>query len=337
MRSARRRQQLACFWHRDGDLDEAVRHGRRALRLAQAALSAVSPAAMDPSGTRPEGFAPAVLAAETALTLALVERDRAAYTAGHEHLTYALGLLDEFPASADRDRLLARVLVALADAHRRAGRYAAVDATMARLRYLLAALPGETSAIAALTVEGIAAKERGLFDDAARCYAEVGRLLDEAGAPTAEIAALQHNLAGLAYAQERYVEAETHARRAVALRRAEPRTTPVDLAQDLAVLASALAGQGRYDEAIALFDEALTICRKARPPRHYEIAVQLHNLAAIYQALGEPARAEQLYRQALAIKEMLLGGEHPEVAVIADKLGTLIQDRSRRDGSPSPS
>jgi hypothetical protein len=47
------------------------------------------------------------------------------------------------------------------------------------------------------------------------------------------------------------------------------------------VLGAALAGQHRYREATAHLGQALALCRAARPPRDYEIAVQLHNLAGI--------------------------------------------------------
>jgi tetratricopeptide (TPR) repeat protein len=316
MRRAGRRLRLARFWHRDGDLDEAVRHGRRALRLVTEAEPATAPDA-------------ATLAIDVALTLALVERDRAAYTTGIEHATYAVGLLDALPPAVDRDRLLAQALIVLADLHRRTGDYQAVDAALHRARHLVEASPDRDLTVRALTVEGIAAKERGAFDQAARCYAEIGRLLDGDRAAPAEIAALHHNLAGLAYARGDHVEAESQARRAVAVRRAQRRTDPVDLAQDLAVLASALAGLHRYDEAIALFEQARTVCQRARPPRQYEIAVHLHNLAAIHHSLGAPGRADQLYREALAIKETLLGAEHPEVGLLANNLGTLLREQGR--------
>jgi tetratricopeptide (TPR) repeat protein len=316
MRRARRRLRLARFWQHRGDLDEALRHGRRAQQFVQSREPVTAPDAV-------------TVAADVALTLALIERDRADFATGSGQAARAVELLDALPPAIDRDRLLAHALVVHADLHRRAGRYEAVDEALSRFRRLIEASAEGTPIVEALTVEGIAAKERGSYDHAARCYAEVGRLLGGSMERTPEMAALHHNLAGLAYAREQYVEAESHARRAVAVRRALPRTAPVDLAQDLAVLAAALAGQRRHDEAIALFDEALAICRRARPPRAYEIAVHLHNLAAIQQALGDAARAEKLYREALAVKESLLGGEHPEVGLVANNLGTLLHDQGR--------
>ncbi len=92
-----------------------------------------------------------------------------------------------------------------------------------------------------------------------------------------------------------------------------------------------MAGQQRHDEARALLAEAMAACQRARPPRRYEIAVHLHNLAAIDQASGRTAAAEHGYRRTLALKEELLGAEHPEVALVANNLATLL---SRLDRGP---
>jgi tetratricopeptide (TPR) repeat protein len=311
MTRARRRERLARVWYLDGDLEEAVKHGRRALLLAEAAESA-----------------PSAATAHIALTLALIERDRAAFEAARGHLVVAVGLLEALPVSGHP--LLARALIVLADVHRRMGAYREVDDALLRARRLLGDAPMGVLTVEALMVEGIAAKERGTFDEAERCYAEVRRALDLSGARVPAVAALHHNLAGLAYARERYVEAEAHARRALALRRSLKRVAPVDVAQDLAVLASALAGQHRHAEALALFDEATAICQEARPPREYEIAVHLHNVASIHHTLGRFDLAEDLYRRALGIKEALLGAEHPEVCLVAGNLGTLLRDAARR-------
>ena len=103
----------------------------------------------------------------------------------------------------------------------------------------------------------------------------------------------------------------------------------MDVALDLAVLASAVAGQRRHDEARELLEEAMAACHRARPPRRYEIAVHLHNLAAIDQASGRTAAAERGYRRTLSLKEELLGPEHPEVALVANNLATLLSGLGR--------
>jgi tetratricopeptide (TPR) repeat protein len=312
---ARRRLRVARHWQAAADLDDAARDAYRALRLV--------------GRHRPM---PATLAADIALTLAQIERDRDDATASRAHLDHAIDLLQ--PATGPmRDQLLAWALIGLGDCHRRAARYA--DATEVLDRSLRLVKGGEAAPPALLaslfTELGITAKETGDFDQAERWYAEVHRLQRDSGATPADEATLQHNLAGLEYSRQRYPQAEEHARRAVALRRDVPRVTQVDIATDLAVLASVVARQHRHDEARELLGQALTACRAARPPRRYEIAVQLHNLADVEQAAGQPVDAERLYRQALDIKEQLLGPDHPEVGVVLNNLGTLLHEQHRED------
>lgn len=90
------------------------------------------------------------------------------------------------------------------------------------------------------------------------------------------------------------------------------------------VLAAALAGQGRLDEAAELLDRAMRTCREAVPPRRYELAVQVHSLASIDQSAGRAVTAEARYREALRLKEELLGLQHPEVALVLHNLATLL-------------
>jgi tetratricopeptide (TPR) repeat protein len=302
------RLQLARYWQRHGDLDEAGRHAGYAARLIRA---------------RP---VPVPLAVEVALVVAAIGRDLDLPGARRAALEWAVATLDAKPAGAARDRQVAGALTDLGDCHRRAARYPLALDALRRARQLLEGAT-ETAQLAATSMmSGIVAKELGEFEAAAHWY---GRAAAGIAPHSADAAALQHNLAGLAYAQGRHEVAEQHARRAVALRRGLPGATEVDVALDLAVLASAVAGQQRHDEARALLEEAMAACQRARPPRRYEIAVHLHNLAAIDQASGRTVAAERGYRRTLSLKEELLGPEHPEVALVANNLATLLSGLGR--------
>jgi hypothetical protein len=57
--------------------------------------------------------------------------------------------------------------------------------------------------------------------------------------------------------------------------------------------------------------------------------VQLHNLADLEHASGRLAPAGVLYREALSLKENLLGADHLEVGLVANNLGTLLGQRCR--------
>jgi tetratricopeptide (TPR) repeat protein len=309
---AGRRLQLARYWQADGDLDEAARHGHHALKLLR----------------RCGSVAGVALRVDVAVTVARIDRERAEYDAAHRTLRWGLAILDASPDEPHHDRLLATVLTVLGDVQRRAARYRSADRALRRATHLSEGCDPASEA-ALLMLRGILAKEQGDYARAAQFYQAVQRVQAASGAAPSDAAALQHNLAGLAHARQRYAEAESHARHAVTLRRTVAGMRETDLAEDLAVLAAALAGQDRHREARALFYEALTICRAARPPRCYEIAVQLHNLAAIRQACDEPEDAERLYREALAIKERLLGSGHPEIARLLNNLATLLQKTQR--------
>ena len=50
---------------------------------------------------------------------------------------------------------------------------------------------------------------------------------------------------------------------------------------------------------------------------------------ALYMAMGDYAKAEPLFRQALAIRKQILGEKHPDYALILNNLGGLYQ-RNRR-------
>jgi len=305
---ARRRLRLARYWLADGDLDEAARHAHLALLLLERDT--------------------VELTGEVTLTVAEIERGRCEWASCGARLARLVDLLDAQPATSLAQRsLLARALTSLGDAHRGAGRYPQAVVTLQRACQVPTGGQPDLLA-AALTTLAITSKEIGEFDRAQHLYARVQRIRDEAGATAGQLADLEHNLAGLAYARRRYEQGERHARRAVSLRRAAGANACV-LAADQAVLAAVLTARGHYDEARRQLHRALVACESSRPPRRYEVAVQLHNLAALEQEGGQPERSERLYRQALAMKEELLGPDHPEIALVANSLGTLLYQQRR--------
>jgi tetratricopeptide (TPR) repeat protein len=274
---------------------------------------------------------PVEVTGEVTLTIADLEGDRDDYASAHARLAQLVDQLDNLPVTSPAGQLLlARALTGLGDAHRRSARYPQAVQTLRRACLQLEArAPAQPDLLAAaLTTLAITHKEIGEFERAQQLYAQVEQIRRVAGADEGQLADLHHNLAGLAYAQQRYPRAERHARLAVSRRQAAG-ADAARLAADRAVLAAVLAALNNFDEARLQLGHALAACRAAKPPRRYEVAVQLHNLAALEHACGQPQRAEQFYRQALAMKEDLLGSDHPEVALIANNLGTLLHQQRR--------
>ena len=59
------------------------------------------------------------------------------------------------------------------------------------------------------------------------------------------------------------------------------------------------------------------------------MATSLNNLAELYRALGNYAKAEPLYKRALAILKKALGSDHPNVAITLNNLAELYRDTNR--------
>jgi tetratricopeptide (TPR) repeat protein len=55
----------------------------------------------------------------------------------------------------------------------------------------------------------------------------------------------------------------------------------------------------------------------------------------LYQDIGEYAKAEPLYQEALRIRRKVLGSEHPDTALSLNNLAVLYQsmERTKRDRS----
>lgn len=170
----------------------------------------------------------------------------------------------------------------------------------------------------------------GRFDAAENLYkTALADLIRQYGEHHLEVATLYHNLAGLNHARRRYTKAEPHARKsyqlhAVLLGLDHPQTIA-----DGAALGSILHGLGQWDEAIVYFEAAIAFFKQKYGSTHYDVALNLNNLAASLQAKGQLQPAEQAYRQALAIKETLLGANHPEVAISLNNLASLLQQTDR--------
>lgn len=66
-------------------------------------------------------------------------------------------------------------------------------------------------------------------------------------------------------------------------------------------------------------------------PLDERLALSLNNLAAAHRALGQPDRAAELLKRALAILTETLGLAHPEVAVALGNLGAVCEAAGQRD------
>ena len=262
-------------------------------------------------------------------TLAAVASEAIDHRDAVAWLDQAVEELTVMPESPLSSRWLAEILTRLGDAQRLVGDYEDAHTTLTEA--LTVARGNNTDGLplaAALNALGILAKETGHYTEASVHYdAALDLLVDELGDADPQLAGLHHNLAGLAHVQGDYAGAEPLIRTALALRaRADP-PDPSGCAADTAVLGAVLAGQGRLEEAEQVLLEAKTRWVDLRGPDHYEVAVQLHNLASVHQQRGHLTAAAGDYFLALQIKQAVLGNQHQEIAALHHNIACLLAEQ----------
>jgi tetratricopeptide (TPR) repeat protein len=233
-----------------------------------------------------------------------------------------------------RSQLLAQSLRALGTAARTLGRYP--DSQDAFERGLVAAIDGfglVSLQVAELHNDlGMTWKYAGRFHDAAESYDRARRTLEAMPAADPEdIAALYHNLGGLAHARGDLAAAEPLARRAVELRSAAVGPDDPATLLDRSAHAAIIGELDRTDEAEAEIRDLLPGLEASLGPDHPEVAVALNNLGAILQRLGRIAEAEALYRRVVEIKTARLGPDAPGLAVALSNHGTALEANGRLD------
>jgi tetratricopeptide (TPR) repeat protein len=83
---------------------------------------------------------------------------------------------------------------------------------------------------------------------------------------------------------------------------------------------------GRYDEAKVRAEEGLRTFVQVHGEDHLDVASAAKNLANVLRELGDSEGALAQFRRALAIREAVLGPEHPAVAEALMAVGTVQQD-----------
>jgi len=176
---------------------------------------------------------------------------------------------------------------------------------------------------------GVCCKYLGRFDDARRYYEEALDIYVKHRGGAGRIAAVHHNLAGLAHELQSYEEAERLARVGIAARRLEVPADRRALAGDIAGLAAILDGMGQHEAAMEMHESAIATFVEVLGPRHAEVALARSNLATSLHKAGRSDEAWTCFAEALRLTEEVLGAAHPSVAVTLHNISIVALGMGR--------
>jgi len=207
------------------------------------------------------------------------------------------------------------------------GDFPRAEASLNEALQILATEFGEASVEVAEARNNLAVfyKYSGRFDEGLRLYRQSLRTLTAIyGEDCLASSVIYHNIGGILHSKGDFTAAEPPGRKAWTISRRllgedDPRTL-----FDAVACAAILDGLQRYGESETIYRRVLAIFEATFGPEHYEVAANLHNLAAVLCTRGDLDEAEQFYRRALAIKEKLLGADSPDAALTRNNLGALL-------------
>jgi tetratricopeptide (TPR) repeat protein len=235
-------------------------------------------------------------------------------------------------AGEDAAQIRARTLGLIGEISRIRGDFVRAEVSLKEALRILATEFGEASEKVADAQNNLAVlyKACGRFDEGLRLYQQALCTVTAIhGEDCLASSIIYHNIGGIFHSKGDFASAEQPGRRAWEIsRRLLGEDNPGTLF-DAVAYAGILDGLQRYGESEAIYRRALAIFDRTFGPEHYEVAANLHNLAAVLCVRGDLDQAEQLYRRALAIKENLLGAGSPDAALTLNNLGALLNRTGR--------
>jgi tetratricopeptide (TPR) repeat protein len=102
---------------------------------------------------------------------------------------------------------------------------------------------------------------------------------------------------------------------------------PVSLADALNSLAVMRMNGGKFDEAVALYEETLKLYRAELGESHQKIAMALENCANVYFRKKELDKAQSLLEEALRIRETVFGADSMQAARSRLNMGSVALER----------
>lgn len=153
------------------------------------------------------------------------------------------------------------------------------------------------------------------------------RLKEEIAASSAAISGLKSDL----QESKDKTALEILHRRGLAARNRPPSLDNPSVASALNDAALVLAAEGRTEEAVRLFVKSITAFEASAGGEHPAVGTVMANLADLYMAANESAKAAAFYRRALELQEKAYGDTSLTVASTANSLGSALRQQGDLD------
>ena len=183
----------------------------------------------------------------------------------------------------------------------------------------------------AMVLQASARRELGRYAEAERIYQGALLRIERSQWRDDGLHARALNDLGLLYlAQEQRPQAADVLRRAIVLdQHSDSPVDPFAHAQTLANLAQALSGQGKYDEADALYSQAQAVFADVYSKGSTQEAIVLNNRATLARRRNLPEQALALQHKAVEMHRALHRGDHAMVLVPTINLARQYVDLGR--------
>jgi tetratricopeptide (TPR) repeat protein len=242
--------------------------------------------------------------------------------------TAALEAVNASESFGETDSRRLDSLTVLGDCYREQRQWAAALQLYEQVQAALVKLKKADAPDAALLYEkiGVSAHKMRDYDKAQTNYETALKIRRQRYKQNvAEIATIVTNLGELYRRKKEWDKAEVLHDNAIKDKENELGPEHPSLVASFNNLALVFKEQKRYDEAMKLLDRAEKLALKGENAgKNNDRATALHNLGDVYAAQSKHKEARAAYEQALAIREELLGKEHPYVGETLASLGNSL-------------
>ena len=227
----------------------------------------------------------------------------------------------------------ARLLSVVGDVYNALGEYGAaievVNGSLTLRRDLYG--PESVEAAHALSTLGLSQHYAGRYDEAEASFLEALRILRARGGPSSpDTVSTMIEFGDLLHTRGRLVEAEQMLREAVGpLRSAGLAQGDEALPRAVLYLANVLRDRGSFDEAQALFREAIDSFGRVHGEQHQQVAVSQSYLARLLVMRSDFAAADSMLDDAVRVLRETYDGNHALVATTLRELGYLRIEQGR--------